>query len=436
MRFDNRQGLGLVLAVLAVATAGAAHAQIGGVGPGLPGAPTLPSTPSTRLPDVPRPLDGRLLNEVTAAPSRLQDLVRRSGGALEADPQGWPVVRSEVLVMDMSPEARAWAVENGYAILREERLETLGLTTTVLAPPRRMRLARAIEQLQRRDPSMTVEYNHVYAPSGRAVETSGGVVTVTAQSGGGARLGLIDTGVDAAHPALSGARLRQRGFGGEVRAGAHGTAVASIMVGRDGRFSGVWPGAGLLAADIYGGRRDGGGSAAFAQALDWLAGEGVTVVNVSLVGPQNRIVERAVARAQDRGLTLVAAVGNDGPAAAPLYPASYEGVVGVSAVSASARILPEAARGPQVDLAAPGAEMAAASPGGGYTAVRGTSFAAPVVAALIARNGGGRAGLSATTRAAVDAGERGPDPVYGAGIVGADLRVEPRAVQARGRLTH
>lgn len=436
MRFDDRRRLGLVLAALILATAGAAQAQIGGVGPALPGAPTLPVAPSTRLPDVPRALDGRILDDVTAAPSRLQDLVRRSGGALETDPRGWPVVRSEILVMDMSPEARAWAVENGYAILREERLDTLGLTTAVLAPPRRMRLARAIEQLQRRDPLMTVEYNHVHAPSGLAAETPGAATAVTLQSGGGARLGLIDTGVDAGHPALAGARLRQRGFAGDVRAGAHGTAVASIMIGRDGRFSGAWPGAGLLAADIYGGRRDGGGSAAFVQALDWLAGEGVTVINVSLVGPQNRVVERAVARAQDRGLILVAAVGNDGPAAAPLYPASYDGVVGVSAVSATGRVLPEAARGPQVDLAAPGSDMAAASPGGGYAAVRGTSFAAPMVAALIARNGGGRSGLSATTRAAVDAGERGRDPVYGAGIVGADLRVEPRAVQARGRLTH
>ncbi|WP_296817670.1 S8 family serine peptidase [Brevundimonas sp.] len=436
MRFDSRQRLSLILAVLAMAAAGAAQAQIGGVGPGLPTLPGLPGAPSTPLPDITRPLDGRLLNQVTDVPSRFQDLVRRSRGALEADPQGWPVVRSEILVMDMSPEVRDWAAENGYVILREERLETLGLTTTVLAPPRRTRLARAIEQLQSRDPSMTVEYNHVYAPSGATGEAFGAAATVSLQSDGAARLGLIDTGVDAGHPSLAGVRLRQRGFSGDARAGAHGTAVASIMVGNDGRFAGVWPGAGLLAADIYGGRRDGGGSAAFAQALDWLAGEGVTVVNVSLVGPHNAVVERAVERAQGRGVTVVAAAGNDGPAAPPLYPASYDGVVGVSAVSASGRILPEAARGPQVDFAAPGSDMAAASPGGGYTSVRGASFAAPVVAAFIARNGGGRTGLSVAMRSAVDAGERGPDPVYGAGIVGADLRVEPRAVQARGRLTN
>lgn len=86
-----------------------------------------------------------------------------------------------------------------------------------------------------------------------------------------------------------------------------------------------------------------------------------------------------------RGHILVAAVGNDGPAAPPLYPASYAGVVGVTAVDAQARVLPEAARGPQVMFAAPGSQMVSASIGTPpYRSVRGTSFAAPIVAALLA----------------------------------------------------
>ena len=44
----------------------------------------------------------------------------------------------------------------------------------------------------------------------------------------------------------------------------------------------------------------------------------------------------------------MAAVGNDGPAAPPLYPAAYAGVVGVSGITPARRALPEAAQGPQV----------------------------------------------------------------------------------------
>ena len=423
-----------VVTLAAVVPASRAHAQIGGVGPvaprGLPGV-SIPSGAIDR--DIGR-LPGRLVDEALATPDRVDDLIRRSDGALQADPQGWPVVRSEIVVIDLDAEARAWALAERYTLVREERLEALDLTTSVLAPPPRMRLRRAVDQLRRRYPALTVEYNHVFSPAGMTNGLSAASAVTLSQSGGGVPLGLIDTGVDATHPAFSGNRPTQRGFVGALRPGAHGTAVASLMVGRAESFSGAWPGADLLVADIYGGRADGGSSTAFVQALDWLISEGAQVVNVSLVGPRNRLMEQAVQRAQARGVTLVAAVGNDGPAAAPLFPASYDGVIGVSAVSESGRVLPEAGRGAQVDFSGPGADMAAASPGGGYTTVRGTSFASPIIAAIIARNGGGRAGIAAAARGARDLGPQGADTTYGAGLVGGDARTDPDTVGARGRL--
>jgi len=81
-----------------------------------------------------------------------------------------------------------------------------------------------------------------------------------------------------------------------------------------------------------------------------------------------------------KGHLIVAAVGNDGRRTAAV-PASYAGVVGVTGVTVERRALPEAAQGPQVMFAAPGAELAVARPGGGYVVARGTSFAAPLVAA-------------------------------------------------------
>ena len=413
-----------------LAAAAPAWAQIGPIQtPTLPG---LPSGVTDRLPgtgEVGR-LAGRTLDRALQAPSRLTGLIRRSGGRLEPDPQGWPVVSGEIVAIELSGRARAEALAAGFSVVREERLEALDLTTLILAPPRRMSLARAVERLRRMDPHAEIAFNHVHAPAGEAGETAFGEAPPPGPRASGARLGLIDTGVEATHPALTGSAITQRGFAGPARMGAHGLAVASLMVGRSGGFTGGYPGAALLVADIYGGDAAGGSSTALAQALAWMVQERVAVVNISLVGPRNALVERAVARARARGTTVVASVGNDGPAAPPLFPAAYEGVVGVTAVNGRNRVLPEAGRGDQVDFAAPGADMAAAGQAGSWTAVRGSSFAAPIVAGLLAREG-----EAALARQATDLGARGRDPVYGAGLVGVGARVEPRALGARGRLT-
>ena len=168
---------------------------------------------------------------------------------------------------------------------------------------------------------------------------------------------------------------------------AHGTAFASLLVGSSGNFRGAAPRAELFAADVYCGLPAGGSVDRVAAALGWLARERVAVINVSLVGPRNALLERAVASLVTRGYLIVAAVGNDGPAAAPLFPAAYDGVIGVTAVDARHHVLIEACRGKHLDLAAPGADISAATVGqaDSFAAVRGTSFASPIVAGLLAR---------------------------------------------------
>src|SRR3546814_16350022 len=69
----------------------------------------------------------------------------------------------------------------------------------------------------------------------------------------------------------------------------------------------------------------------------------------------------AVTRAQQRGILIVAAVGNNGPAAPHAYPASYRGVLAVTCVDAKDRLLPEAGRALHVDFAAPGDDVLAAT---------------------------------------------------------------------------
>jgi subtilisin family serine protease len=184
------------------------------------------------------------------------------------------------------------------------------------------------------------------------------------------------------------------------------------------------PGAALLVADVYGAGPTGGSAVAVAQGLGWLSASGAQVINVSLVGPPNAAVAAVIQSLAARGVLIVAAVGNDGPAAPPLYPASYPQVIAVTGVDRRDRLLPEASRALHIDFAAPGDALAAARVGGGLRPVRGTSYAAPIVAGRLAvlSRGGGRAAIDALARQARDVGQRGRDPLYGYGVIGEDLR--------------
>ena len=219
------------------------------------------------------------------------------------------------------------------------------------------------------------------------------------------------------------ASIEQNGFAGRPQPTGHGTAVASLIVGNQGPFQGAAQGASLFVADVYGGSRAAGSASSIVRALSWLASKRPQVINISLVGPQNRLVERAVQALRARGIGIVAAVGNDGPAAPPQYPASYPGVVAVTGVDARGRALPEAGKASHLDFAAPGADMAAALPGQGYAKVRGTSFAAPFATA--------RLGDRRLVPSALPSEARPGKGRVGRGIVCGTCRIDPRAVRAK-----
>ena len=154
---------------------------------------------------------------------------------------------------------------------------------------------------------------------------------------------MIDGGV-ASHPSMARASIEQKGFAGAASATGHGTAVASLLVGDEGAFKGAARGASLFVADVYGGNPAAGSASTIVRALGWAASKHPRLINISLVGPANRAIERAVAGLRARGIMVVAAVGNDGPAAPPQYPASYDGVVAVTGVDAKGKALVEAGR--------------------------------------------------------------------------------------------
>jgi subtilisin family serine protease len=317
---------------------------------------------------------------------RLRELVRANPRALDVDDAGAPVVRGEVLAISPTPASLAIARQAGFVVARRTMLEGLGVELVVLSAPEGTSARQALKMLRQGDPAGRYDLDHIYSPAGAVDAPAIGSAAETAH-GADAKIqvGLLDTGVAREHPAFADSRIEQRGFApGGVKAADHGTAVASLMVGHAARFSGAAPGATLFAADVYGSGPAGGSADAIARALGWMADNRIAVVNVSLVGPANLTLETAIDAMLARGALIVAPVGNDGPAAPPLYPASYPGVIAVTAVDARGRTLFEAGRARHVDFAAPGAGLVAARAGGGFAGVRGTSFAAPIVAGRLA----------------------------------------------------
>jgi subtilisin family serine protease len=428
-------------ALAAASLCAAAQAQLR-----LPSLPSLPSLPAAAVPspaDTLNPLRRELAplaDTLRSREQRIGELLRRRADRIEADPAGAPMLRGEVLLNSPGESLLAAARAEGFEVAREQVLAGLAMRVVTLRPPAGWETRRALQRLRELDPQVDADFNHLYLDSGETASPR--AAALAAASGeaqlNGIKLGLIDGGVDATHPVFRGGDVHAWGCGGKPVPSAHGTAVASLLVGRTERFRGAAPGARLYAADVYCAEPTGGSVEAVAAALAWLAGERVGVVNISLVGPSNRLLELAVRRASAKGMLLVAAVGNDGPAAAPLYPSAYPEVVGVTAVDASGQVLPEAGRGPHVAFAAPGADMAAAGfAPGSYTRARGTSFAAPLVAGLLAASlhesdpAGAGLAVAALARSAQHRSASGRDPVYGHGIVARDLRNDPALLLAR-----
>ncbi|MBB6427343.1 S8 family serine peptidase [Sphingopyxis sp. JAI128] len=387
--------------------------------------------PPVQLPDIGRSLpplsdvDPGRLGTITERLAqmrldRITTLLRQNRDTVELDERGAPAVRGVLVASGVDAAMIARAGKAGFALIDHERIEGLDLDIARFHVPGGRSLVRARKQLAKLLPGAAVDVDHIYFASG----PGGGLphaALASAAAGGRSRLGLIDGGV-AAHPSVAG-RVEQRGFArGAPSASRHGTAVASLLVG-SGTVAGAAPGQHLLAADVYGRDPAGGNASAIARALGWLAQSGVAVTTISLVGPDNKLLAAAVGRAQQRGMLIVAAVGNDGPAAPPAYPASYKGVFAVTGVDTKDRALPEAGRALHIDFAAPGDAVLAATGAASTDRLRGTSFAAPLVAGRLALQYPAPSvdriapAVTALVFEARDLGKKGRDKIYGHGLI-------------------
>src|SRR5690606_25696774 len=139
-----------ILALLAVLIAAPAAAQLG-----LPGVslPTLPDPVETVDRTLDRPLETvRQTAEglLDLRNARIERLLRRESRTIEADANGDPARRGELLLLDPGPAQLAAAQAAGFAALGSERMEALGLTVVRLQVPRGARLRDAEPRLDRK----------------------------------------------------------------------------------------------------------------------------------------------------------------------------------------------------------------------------------------------------------------------------------------------
>ncbi|HEY3368231.1 MAG TPA: S8 family peptidase [Symbiobacteriaceae bacterium] len=212
----------------------------------------------------------------------------------------------------------------------------------------------------------------------------------TVSEGAGVSVAVIDTGIDHQHPDLApniagGINLVIPGALPQDVDG-HGTAIAGVVgAARMGRgMAGIAPKARLYAVKAVG--SDGASAlSTLLLALQWVVDQQIPVANMSLGTPSYSLAfERTVSGAVARGLTLVAAAGNEGRVGRIDYPAGFPGVLAVTAIDQSGGLAPFCNTGSAVALAAPGVQVFSTRSGGGYVQASGTSFATPHVTGVAA----------------------------------------------------
>ena len=377
----------------------------------------------------PRSVAGAQLPEPVqaAAAPRIRPVYRTT------EREGSRARQEEISVVGLNAASRNALGALGFSTITSRRSTLLGgRDVSRLRTPRGMSPQAAALAVRQRYPGLVADLSHLYRPAAAQNPTSVRYAQELVGIEGSARcvvnvrIGLVDTGTGR-HATLGRIRMIQRSFvdHGAGTNALHGTAVASLLVGSLPGVQPLLPGARLYSANVFAGQQQvlAADVTAIIEALDWMAKSRVRVVNLSLIGPPNALLEAAVAGAARKGLILVAAGGNDGPSAPPVYPAAYPAVIAVAAVDQRSRPYSGNNRGSYVQISAPGVDIWAADGRGGEAFWTGTSFAVPFVTAALAREvaagtvrhiDDARRFLSTSAR---DLGPRGRDPIYGYGLL-------------------
>jgi minor extracellular protease Epr len=242
------------------------------------------------------------------------------------------------------------------------------------------------------------------------------------------RIGMVDSAIEQNHPAFNDANITAQSFlSGNVESPTlHGTAIAGVLVGKVDNQAALLTGAHLYSGEVFYRQSDyaqGATLNAMIEAINWLIEEHVSVINMSLAGPDNAILKAVINAALEQGVFIIAAAGNEGPAAAAVFPAGYQDVIAVSAIDQNQQPYRWSNQGSHIDYAALGVNVLTAQSQDRTGRESGTSMAAPVVAAALAcivasvPEFSRSQIMSALAAKAIDLGPIGKDPIFGLGAI-------------------
>lgn len=305
-------------------------------------------------------------------------------------------IADELVVATDGADALDRLANEGYAVIDQHPLGSLGMTVVRLRIPLNLGPEAALARLREADPSLLADVNSAYQPQGQMALPSPSyphrlIGWSDNDCGIGQRLGMIDTAIEPDIPALADRKIVQRVFlsqGSRAAPADHGTAIADLLVGQtttDGP-PGLLPRATLYAAAVFEEGADvqpQGSVVNLVSALDWLVSQDVSVINLSLAGDANRLLEIGISKVLSKHVLIVAAAGNGGPDGRPAYPAAYAGVLAATAVDDNRQPYAQATHGDYVAFAAPGVQVWASTAQGAQY-FTGTSFATPFLSAAVA----------------------------------------------------
>lgn len=245
-------------------------------------------------------------------------------------------------------------------------------------------------------------------------------------TGRGVTIGIIDSGA-AGHEDLDMRRISGKSYVDEdassfIDTRGHGTYIAGLLAATRNNQKGI---AGMTDSDIRVykviGEQPHIGADHVAQAIRDAADDGCDVINISMgTSNENTKLQEAVEYALSQNVIVVAAAGGDSET--PYYPAAYDGVIGVDAVSESLEPMETMADNESVDVTAPGEGIVGLNLRNGYDREgAGASYAAVQVTAMAAMAKQERPEMNAQEflellkTSVEDKGETGYDTTYGWG---------------------
>ena len=384
------------------------------------------------LPDI----DKVITEPLNALPATLA-ITTTAGKSLWFDVEvedGWRAVQGQWLLL-ADNISKKHLIEHGAQIISEYRYTGLGLALLRFSVPAAFDSKQALSNILSDQAALSLARNHIYQVQNQASLSEVNLANKSIKSLNNTipacdfdvKVGIVDSAIDTKHSAFKSADITEKSFlPNDLNASVqHGTVIASLLVGESKQLVPLLPKGKVYSAQVFYQQSDyaqGATLSAIISGINWLLEQNVTVINMSLAGPDNQILHSVLNAAIAKGAIVIAAAGNEGPAAPPMYPAAYQDVIAVSAIDKNQQAYRWSNRGDYVDYSALGVNVLTAKSGQRIGRESGTSIAAPqvtaAIACLTATHGKDKKKiLDKLNVSAVDLGPKGKDPIYGIGAI-------------------